>query len=449
MAMENKELIEKVKLLQEQALEDNRLCLAELFGNILNAEKDCTSLSDYFISIADDVSEDLVRFYLFLFQLDVEDDWYYTAQVIFDDAGNFKKYEKSLKKCAEMRMSAGEVFDIFDQYRSAEEFEDKINEIIAIRERQPETAPLLNEDPQNDISRILEENKNLAEHNESLRNQMSDIFDKYKDALQQSASSKQLITKLKIDYDHAEKTRKRAEAELRINQNKIKKNEQLISSLKQMNRKLAEELEMAQMDPGVDEESYQQIEKENENLRQQLVSTEMKLSEAQEERKRLQEENSDLKSRLEADREENVAVPEEITIENLPPEEDLMEVDQSFEEESQSNEPIIEERPMDWETPEQIGEELPVCNNSSEVVRHMNIFAKLFAKHYERAFEKATEVNQINIINSKILEKGLDIEKAMVVRNYISNRSIPKLEIYRLIMRNASMEEFMQLKQTY
>ena len=54
MAMENKELIEKVKLLQEQALEDNRLCLAELFGNILNAEKDYTSLSDYFISIADD-----------------------------------------------------------------------------------------------------------------------------------------------------------------------------------------------------------------------------------------------------------------------------------------------------------------------------------------------------------------------------------------------------------
>ena len=67
----------------------------------------------------------------------------------------------------------------------------------------------------------------------------------------------------------------------------------------------------------------------------------MKLSEAQEELKRLQAENSDLKSRLEADCEENVAVSEEITIENLPPEENLMEVDQSFEEESQSNETII------------------------------------------------------------------------------------------------------------
>lgn len=438
------ELFEKITMLREQALNDDRLCLAELFNNLLNNEETTNSFAEFIISISDDMSEDLARFFLFLIHIDMDENWYSIVQVIYEESNDFKEYADTLKKCKEIGLSADDVTDIYEKNKTADEFNAYVNSLVEKKNVSEEEKPSIPEEVSQgcdnlneEIKKLQKENKELLSQNANLTKELSETVVKYKDTMDMSLQNKQLTMKLKIDLNQAEQTRNRSESELKMMRNKIEKNEQLISSLKQINQEMQESIESEKENrqPGNDQ-LVESLRKENARLQEQIASMELEISTFEREIAQLKK---NTEPKLEADfyLDAEMEIPEQIEDE---PGQISMDAEVPIEQfgNSKMEEPV-----------NVVSEIQTVKNNFSDVVKHANIFAKLFAKHYEKVFCKNTEVNQISIINAKIIENGLDMEKAMVVRNYLANKSIPKVEIYRLVVRNASLEEFMQLKDKY
>ncbi len=409
----NNELAGKIEIIKDSCKAEDRENLYKLLEMLSDSAEEMDKVAELILEMSDDLSEELADTFVFLCYRHAVPDIYRVCGMISEEPGtdDYCAYKDALHNCVLAGLDADTILNLFGENKSAATFKSAVEEYIDNND--------CDIDAENDTKSKASEEA-LLKSNEKLSLELADMVNKLSTALDNASHYHLEYTKLKIAYDRLLKNSEKTEIELKISAQKVLKLSDLVKSLKEINKA---QNESSKPDDSISEklnaanEEIESLNEENKSLTNRIEELEAELLKINDER-----ENATDPLEKETDKKKTEEKPEQLSQENIDLEENKEGLNKSCRR---------------------------IINNYSEITEQASLFSKIMASHYEKAFEKQPDVNQITMIKAKMLEVNMEKEKLLLLRTIMSAKKVPLLDIYKLVLKNPSMEDIQALRERF
>lgn len=440
----------KLLILSEQAEKDDRKFLCDFLNNLLLSQPENIALFDYIYKSADDVTSEMADCYMILLNNNAELVWYELISFVNEEKDNTKEFFDGLLDCFKHKVNPDLVKIWITESISVKEFLkqfslwcDKNNE------QNPEVVHIENKEPESEskmfIAHLKDENNALNVRLAEKERELSAVRQEVRETLNEAFSNRKAALENSLELEQLRKTVKSTNVALKLTESKLEKYKSMCNSMEITIKQLRENKpivrdcskEIAELNMQIQNLISSIEEKDNviEKLNQELTDCRMQIEQLQSE-DNFPESGFDEGMLLQSD----INAPENI------PESDFFDNDQGFLNVEIPDFVTKEDNNVQEDTAEELGynpeELIEIKDGREEIVRHSNLFTKIFTKHQQKKFEKKTVSEQESLIFVKMMENNFSKDMVQTVKNAMkSNAYLSRFEIYDLISNKATEEE--------
>lgn len=441
--MNIQEYRDKLLILSEQAKKDERFFLCQFLDELLTHQPENVALLDYIYKSADDITKAMTDCYMILLNCNAELVWYELISFVNEEKEEAKEFFDGLLDCFKHKVDVELVKTWISESISAKAFAMRLSSWCDEQnEKKAVPAYADSGEPESERSMFIEhlkdENKVLNARLIKTEKELSAVREEMRETLNDSFSNRKAALENRLELEQLKKTTKSTTVALKFAESKLEKYQSMCrnmeSTIKQLresravvedhNTEITElQTQIAALTSSLDEKNIIIG-----NLTQELSDCKMKMEQ-------LQSKDSFSTSDFTADifhepepesdfgyddqSFSNMDIPDFFTGQNAYEEEDLSEG-------------------LDY-NPEEI---IEIKDGREEIVRHSNLFTKIFTKHQQKKFEKKTVSEQESLIFVKMMENNFSKDMVQTVKNAMkSNAYLSRFEIYELISNRATEQE--------
>lgn len=441
---------ERFKLVAEEAVSDGREYVKDFIDAFLAIDNVDESLLDYFYrsDFLSYMQPENLDFCLKLLNERASRDWFMLIHTVYEEDEKDSDTKKNIHKdrdpgnfCKEFEVYYGLGIDIallseiYSDCSSVSDLREKMkpyifvtgDKVISEGGRGKKKTSMNYEEQNGEIAVLRKQLSEMEGENKALHALLDETNERHRDEMLSANVEKQSLNEeiwtLRMEIQHIKDTgAEQNSMELKRLQMEVLQAEERIDVLEEMKRSLIEDNEQLEGSLRSEKDRSNTLEEELAGTSKDLVTARNYVVALEEQNEKLQKELEDEKSKPKGDA---FGIGE--TGAGAEPE---------YEEAG-----IEEDRGEPEEATDRIGGVIRITDATSQIRKKSNVFARIFSKFQERLFEQKSESDQKNLLFMKMMNMDFSQDKMKLVKNSI-NAAGSYLELYKMVNRNASDEEF-------
>lgn len=364
-------------------------------------------------------------------------EWFMLIQSVYDEEEKIREGHLPTRTdrdpevfCREFRVYFGLGVDIelvqeaYEACESVADFRNRMKSYVQVKNDGKQSAmpverypmPVVNVNQGAEISLLKDRISGLEMENKELKDSLNEKN-------QEIDGFRNECWQLRLDIQHLKDTssNKNDGFEIKRLSFQIKQSNERISVLEDMKNNLIAENKRLEKQCQTESEQREALAATNTELSGRVVAAENRAAGLEAQIETLQKDLENERAKPQT----YVAAPEPETIVNT----------------SEAEAPDAEEREDEAEDRDRIGGIIRIADASKQIRKKSNIFARMYSKFQERAFEQKPEHDQKNILFQKVMGMKFTKEKTQIVKKAL-NAGGSYLELYKMVTRNAPDEEF-------
>lgn len=435
---------ERFQLVAEEALADNREYVKEFIDALLSIDDIDQELLDYFYrsDFLNYMQPENLDFCMHLLNERASRDWFMLIHTVYEedekdtdkenrqdrDPGNFcKEFEVYYGLGIDIAL----LWEVYEACASVSDLREKMKPYIRVSNEKDLKKPVLSYAEQNSEIALLRQRVSETEgENRALRDTLDETNERHRDELLSLNVEKQSMNEeiwtLRMEIQHLKDVGVNQNApKLRYLENEVSQAEERISVLEEMKRSLIEENQELEEDVKTEKNRANLMNEDMSRMSDELRAAYDHIAELEERIEELQKNQKMERTAQEDGR--KAGEPEETS--------PYQEGDAG------------EEGGDPKEETDRIGGIIRIKDATAQIRKKCNVFARIFSKYQERMFEQKPESDQKNILFMKIMNLNMSTDTIKIIKKSI-NADGSYLELYKMVTRHATDEEFEQYYQS-
>lgn len=421
------EYICKLRFFADHLKKEGKEYASDFLDKLVASENKTLELLEFIYKTVDDLSENVIKIFTFLLEQNAELEWFALTSFIEDETGEVSVYYPYIHRAIEQNIDVKFVQEKIYENCDVQELEKYLNDM---QESNMPKECLSSDD--SEFETQMEENRKLHLQIMTMTNELD-------------AAHTELFTE-RSNWDKCNKELEHVQGQLKKSNMKTSVLERKLSQMEDANTQLVNVNDYLENEKKELEITIVQLQTDNETLEKQLIVLQGAVDEKAVRIRELEEIIRNMEEQNFAPswhEEDSGLVHEETTV--------LEDVEETYDFDAN---PIFD-MPSDTMFTNDIDEykigtdifknAIEIKDNSKVMVKHTNIFVKIFAYYQKEKFMKKPEQEQQNLLFIEMMKKNYSMELVDLVKKALVSNAASKTDLYTLICQNASKDEIVRL----